>query len=57
MNPIYRNIYLLGRAMGFKGFPLTQNHIERAIENTVRPKLIVETLRALQLGCKFEEFN
>ncbi len=55
LNPIYRNVFLLGRTMRLEDFPLGQSHIERAIELTVRSNLIDETKRAFQLGCDFEE--
>lgn len=50
LNPVLRNIYILGRAVQLDGFILTVDSIEKAIESNAKAKYIEESIKAFQLG-------
>jgi indolepyruvate ferredoxin oxidoreductase beta subunit len=50
LNPILRNIYILGRATTLEDFPLSADNIEAAIRTTAGKKYFDESLEAFRLG-------
>lgn len=54
-NPILRNVFILGRATSLAEFPVPSEFLEKAIENTARPKMSEESLNAFKLGRDFDQ--
>jgi len=54
IEPIMRNLYVLGRASGLKGFPVPIACIQKAIENMARPKLLEASRQAFLRGVDFQ---
>jgi len=54
LNPILRNVYLLGRSTSLDGFPVPPESIVEAIKNTARPGMSDFSLMAFKLGRDFE---
>ena len=52
LNPVLRNIYILGRAISLENFPLPPSTIEQAIESTAKIKYRDESIKAFKLGCE-----
>ena len=50
MNPVLRNVFILGRAMSLEGFPVLDTAIEKAIESTTRANMFEDSLKAFKLG-------
>ncbi len=50
IDPILRNIYILGRASLLSNFPIEHSFFEQAIEINAKAEFVEETLRAFQLG-------
>jgi len=50
LNPILRNIYLLGKAVALEDFPIAPDSIEAAIQAKARPNVLKESLEAFRLG-------
>ncbi|MBT7617221.1 MAG: hypothetical protein HN590_08065 [Calditrichaeota bacterium] len=50
MNPVLRNVFILGRAMSLEGFPVSDSAIEKAIESTTRANMFEDSLKAFKLG-------
>lgn len=50
LNPILRNVYILGRATTLEGFPIPTDCIEQALMNVAKPKYLEDSLTAFRLG-------
>ena len=50
LNPILRNIYLLGRAVALEDFPIPVESIETTIKATAREKYLNASIEAFHLG-------
>ena len=55
VNPILRNIFVLGCASCLKSFPVTQNAIEKAIKNAAKADYQKQSLQAFSLGRDFHK--
>ena len=53
IEPIMRNLYVLGRASGLEDFPVPVACIQEAIEKMARPKLLEASREALLSGVNF----
>ena len=53
LNPILRNIYILGRATALEGFPIPFKSLEESIRRSAKEKYRDESLKALRLGKEF----
>ncbi len=54
IEPIMRNLYVLGRASSLKGFPVPVICIQQAIEKMARPKLLETSRQAFLSGVDFQ---
>jgi len=54
IEPIMRNLYVLGRASGLKGFPVPAACIQKAIEKMTRPNLLEASRQAFMSGVDFQ---
>lgn len=55
LKPVLRNLFILGRATRFDGFPLSQNEIEKSIGIVAREKYKADSLEAFRMGRSYVE--